>query len=849
MTLSHEELLTSLSGRVAEQSSPTGPLPFSDATLDNTASHDFVSFEYLLDPSDALSMTVTGLSGHASNYLAALIETDPSPELLELSISFLLEVETILRDALHRGLRATYPYRPAANHLKVRVDMAFRAATRRLYGPDRAALPDMLDLYVLDPSVLLHDFLATTFRADARNISMSPEGRLIAVSPEFDMAAPDHAGFAPVEDGELQPIAPPTPKPFLEWSWIDYVDDWSSRFADIPGRNGEALFEYPFEVFPHGSVNVGIATYYRQDWRLLGIQPGDIVKTIPLGPGQVEKVSLKITRRRKTSTSSSESTETESSSETSDTTKDSTDIVREATSTNEAGIEAKIEAGFPSIGLGGSISAHTKSTDSNMNKGTAAHLSETMQKTAQKMKRESKVTVATESETGYERTSASEITNKNDEIAIIYCYHTLQRQYEAHTYLAQVRTCVFVAEALPLPHAIDGSWVRRHDYILSRALLDESFRATLNELSTEATEPVMTGTHYADMMTTAEDSFAKFAVDGLQGGAGGGLSIPDIYSEPQQLLDQHLRDELSRERQSRSRTLRANRLLNHIRANILHYSRAIWLSEDPDQRLLRYRKEGRVVPSTWTATDFAPGSTIDVREFEPNEIEISLVDLIDQTGPIGTVGNYLVFALRPEGNRDRDAQVDLDTTTGQMTLPLADILDLLRAPYVGPDGSLVDPARQSFEDEVDRLLQADPGLLSSIGDDRIRVIVSYLPRLRPDFIGEDGQVLRDSQGDLSQPLLRDDFVDFLQTRDATRRFLVETQNLYLSLHVGPGVALEPFKRAHRYIDVLKAEEERLALALKNARRALLKDDPSAFDPDIAKVVIAGAAHVNVGEEA
>jgi hypothetical protein len=55
------------------------------------------------------------------------------------------------------------------------------------------------------------------------------------------------------------------------------------------------------------------------------------------------------------------------------------------------------------------------------------------------------------------------------------------------------------------------------------------------------------------------------------------------------------------------------------------------------------------------------------------------------------------------------------------------------------------------------------------------------------------------------------------------------------------VALEPFKRAHRYVDVLKANEQRRAEALRNERRELLKDQAGAFDPDVSKVVVVGGA--------
>jgi hypothetical protein len=68
---------------------------------------------------------------------------------------------------------------------------------------------------------------------------------------------------------------------------------------------------------------------------------------------------------------------------------------------------------------------------------------------------------------------------------------------------------------------------------------------------------------------------------------------------------------------------------------------------------------------------------------------------------------------------------------------------------------------------------------------------------------------------------------------------VDSDNLYVSLLLGEGIALEPFKRAHRVIDVLRALESRRADELKNERRQTLQTDVLHFDPDIEKVVVAG----------
>jgi hypothetical protein len=78
---------------------------------------------------------------------------------------------------------------------------------------------------------------------------------------------------------------------------------------------------------------------------------------------------------------------------------------------------------------------------------------------------------------------------------------------------------------------------------------------------------------------------------------------------------------------------------------------------------------------------------------------------------------------------------------------------------------------------------------------------------------------------------------YLLLRDSGRLVTVDTANLVLELEASKGVALEPFKRLHRYIDVLKEEEERRRRALDNTRRDRLLADGRLGDPDIERVTV------------
>src|SRR5260221_3379274 len=51
--------------------------------------------------------------------------------------------------------------------------------------------------------------------------------------------------------------------------------------------------KYAFDVFAKDSINFGILTTYRQTWKPLNYQTGDLVKTIPLAPKEVRRYTTK----------------------------------------------------------------------------------------------------------------------------------------------------------------------------------------------------------------------------------------------------------------------------------------------------------------------------------------------------------------------------------------------------------------------------------------------------------------------------------------------------------------------------------------------------------------------------
>ncbi|NVK47596.1 MAG: hypothetical protein HWE33_14965 [Rhodobacteraceae bacterium] len=499
--------------------------------------------------------------------------------------------------------------------------------------------PDLFAIYTMTPrpaaflmaaQTLVSDWLVAALRALRR-----PDGtyrytdiRRVNTAPFWQAAQPDIlpalADFLPSED-DADP------------------DAGEEEF-------GEALPEtFAFEPFMPATVNFGLQTVYRQGWTPLGTQPGEIVRTLPLGPKQTEKISVKAVRRTKATRQAEISSSIETATESSAATKDSSEVVQEASESFNWHVEATASASF---GFGSaSVTAGAGGENASSSRDTKSQLNETMEKTASKIRKDTKIIVSTEVEETSEFSQISEISNPNDEIAVTYIYSRLQRQYEIRTYLSEVNQVIYVAEAIPSPSEITGPWVRRYDWIISRALLDESFRSDLDAVRRYEDE----GDSEAGVDPRIAALMGSLSGDGSTPGPGvpdySGLpgQIPDIHRQQQEAYEREVERERARAADRAQYRRSVRRLRGHIYDNILHYCRAIWSSEDPDQRALRYARTR--VPIRWefVATGsgpqsvegyFAPAVTDRSRDTAP------LSDLVNPAGPIGFAGNYAVFYLR-----------------------------------------------------------------------------------------------------------------------------------------------------------------------------------------------------------
>lgn len=414
------------------------------------------------------------------------------------------------------------------------------------------------------------------------------------------------------------------------------VGSASTRLSDEPARLPVA---YPFPTYLEGTVNFGLQLVYRQSWTPLGTQAGEIIRTLPLGPRQSEKITIEAVQRTKRSMTSETQTSTQSTTEASTATKDSSEVTDEASSNFKwhAELSGGFNVGFASAnlsaGMGGESAEASRSVKSN--------LGEAMEKTTAQLKQDTKVVISTESELSRQTSTVSEISNPNDEVAVTYVYSRLQRQYELHTFLSGVNTCVMYAESVPAPSELTKAWIRRHDWILSKCLLDESFRGDLETVL--ASDPPPSGGKDSKI----DDLMDTIATNGLPAPAGVTGTVPDFYATPQAAYEREVERERARVRATEQYRRALERLQQHLYANVLHYLRNIWAQEDADARMLRYSAVR--VPIRWTFSTGGSGPMLDgtwapdVRDEARDTLPLS--DIVDAGGPVGYVGNYAVLQL------------------------------------------------------------------------------------------------------------------------------------------------------------------------------------------------------------
>ena len=256
----------------------------------------------------------------------------------------------------------------------------------------------------------------------------------------------------------------------------------SSRLARLLTQLERLLSErYAFEVFAKNSINFGIMVTYRQTWKPEQYQVGDLVSTIPLAPREIRRYTTRSVTKKTRAVKELEDNLQNRKTESSDTTRADGEIVKKAQEKTHFNLSASETFG----GDGMSITA-TQSGGGDSSKESAQvkkEMRESVLKSAQEYRQQHRVEVDTSESLESEATTFHEIQNPNDELAVTYLFYELQRTYRVSERIHQLTPVILVANEVPAPHEIDDAWLIQHDWILRRAILDDSFRPALDYLT------------------------------------------------------------------------------------------------------------------------------------------------------------------------------------------------------------------------------------------------------------------------------------------------------------------------------------------------------------------------------
>jgi hypothetical protein len=271
------------------------------------------------------------------------------------------------------------------------------------------------------------------------------------------------------------------------------IDDPVTRLpALLEALNRKLLENYSFTVYganaQERSVNFGILNTYRQLWTPLSYQAGPLVQSVPLAPKQTQKLVITRKTTKKRSTKELENNLRVLKEETSQTNRAEQDITDKASRSTDFSF-SNTATGDMKVGSDTTTTTF-KQDAAKSSDDIKKSFHEAVFKSAQEFKQEKTTEINTEETSDYESVETTEISNPNDEIAVTYLFYELQRRYRLFERLYRVEPVVLVAQEFPRPEDIDDAWLVRYDWILRRAILDDSFLPVLANLAQTAGDEI-----------------------------------------------------------------------------------------------------------------------------------------------------------------------------------------------------------------------------------------------------------------------------------------------------------------------------------------------------------------------
>lgn len=636
------------------------------------------------------------------------------------------------------------------------------------------------------------------------------------------------------------------------------------RAERLIGELKHALSEpYQFDVFSEGSYNFGVLTTYRQRWRPLNYQAGDLAGTLPLAPN--EKRSYSVTRKvARTSKRAQESVfATERMRETAAQSRaesEITDTVKRNLTASVA-TEATVKLGeFLSFTGGTTLNTEASNDSQRVKKALKEHTD----KAAQKYRDENKVTVSVEESYEASTTESREITNPNNEITVTYLFYELQRRYEVSERFHDLEPVILVACDMPRPDEIIEAWLLKYDWIIAKALLDRSFLPALSYLSqTFAGDEVsveilkqqwktqlavvtvlkqQVGAHerLRDVARNAvEQSVIAAAGIAAAGDAfGNGLGfhlgkklfnaaedvaetqaenaraalawadqdlnrIEQIVSGAATSLERATTAYVQAIEQRLNRRVQIDRLILHVKENILHYMQAIWAAEHADQRYLRL---------------------YDMEIQWPGDVEVAISEVPGKAARPGALGKLLNRSDRPRWRGKLNPPSFSETKLLHQIADLDSLLGFRGNLAIFPlakSNALTTYLAQDFLDSALALRDPDDSDDIPTASEAVKIAKCALEK--------SGESERERIGEWLMEALR-------LAHSVCREVIVPTGELFIEALPGAHPLLEDFKLRHRAFDAAKAATEVRTAQMELIRRAMRLERGNTDDPDIDKLV-------------
>ena len=256
----------------------------------------------------------------------------------------------------------------------------------------------------------------------------------------------------------------------------------SSRLTQLLTKLDNLLSgKYAFDVFAKDSINFGIMVTYRQTWVPWNYQVGDLVSTIPLAPKEIRRYTTRTVTKKTRAVKELEDNLQTRRTESSDTSRVDSEIVERAQ--NKTNFEVTAKEAFGGKGYDIESTQTGGGEQGKQSEQAKKDFRESVLKSAEEYKQQHRLEIDTSESTEAETTTFNEIQNPNDELTVTYLFYELQRTYKISERIQKLTPVIFVANDVPQPDEIDDAWLVEHDWILRRAILDDSFRPALDYLT------------------------------------------------------------------------------------------------------------------------------------------------------------------------------------------------------------------------------------------------------------------------------------------------------------------------------------------------------------------------------